>query len=384
VRGVTDTTIKIGGVASLTNAQGPVFPGADLGAKARFEAANKAGGINGRKIEYVEVLDDATTPAKNTDAIRKLVLDEKVFAIAPVMSIVFQPQASDFLAKNKVPFTGWGVQPGFCKNDWGFGFNGCLIGQDYDNVGVLGPTAELLNPGDSVAFIEGDSSAGRAAIRQIPAIAKELDLRVVYLKPEIPDGAPVTDWTPYAKRLMTSDNGGPPDAIHADGLLPQAAGLSAALKQLGYKGPIINYSTYAPGLLESTPDVAQAVDGVYTNVQFGPQEQGGPANEQMLKDLEAIGAKPLITLGVAASYWSADLMVKMLEATGKDLTPDAFAKAINGGFTYKPSIEGAMGPLEFPKGHEQPSPCAALVQADGTKYKAAVPFKCYTVLKASK
>lgn len=208
-------------------------------------------------------------------------------------------------------------------------------------------------------------------------------MAVAYLEPEIPDGAPVTDWTPYAQRLLESDNGGPPDAIHADGLLPQAAGLAASLKQLGYEGPIINYSTYVPGLLESTPDLAQAVDGVYTNVQFGPQEQGGPAIEQMLSDLEAIGAEPLITLGVAGSYWSADMMVAMLEATGENLTPDNFSETINGGFTYEPSIEGAMGPLEFPRGHVEPSPCSALVQADGERYVIAVPFTCYSVLDAS-
>jgi hypothetical protein len=69
---------------------------------------------------------------------------------------------------------------------------------------------------------------------------------------------------------------------------------------------------------------------------------------------------------------------------GRDLTPDKFESTINAGWTYKPSVEGAMGPITFPLGHEQPSPCAALVQADGTKYKSAVKFKCYKVLPAKK
>jgi ABC-type branched-subunit amino acid transport system substrate-binding protein len=380
---VTSTSITIGGIASLTNASGAVFPGADIGAKALFEHVNRDGGINGRKINYVGVLDDATDPTKNMTAVKQLVLQKKVFAIAPIMSIALQPQASDYLAAQKVPFVGWGVQPGFCGNNYGFGFNGCLIGTKFNNTSVLGPTAALLKPGATVAIVEGDSSAGKAALRQLPAVAADLGLKIVYLKAEIPDATTTTDWTPYARKLMTSNAGGPPDAIHADGLLPQAAGLSAALKQLGFKGPIINYSTYAPGLLSSSPDIAKAVDGVYTNIGFGPKEQGGPAITQMVSDLKAIGAPTDITLGVANAYWSADMLVQMIKKAGPNLTPGKLDQAVNAGFTYTPSVAGAMGPTTFPAGHDQPSPCAALVQAKGTSYVAAVPFKCYKAIPAS-
>ena len=382
VRGVSDTSITIGGVSDLTSAQGAVFPGADLGAKARFARQNREGLINGRSINFLSVVDDGTDPTKNATAVKQLVLDKHIFALAPVVSISLSPQTSDFLAKQQVPFFGWGVQPGFCGNDYGFGFNGCLIGQSYDNVSVLGPTADLLKPGATVAIIEGDSGAGQAALRQLPAVAGALGLKIVYLKAAIPDSAPVTDWAPFAKDLMTSNNGGPPDAIHADGLLPQAAGLAGALKAAGFKGPIVNFSTYVPGLPATDANFAQAVNSVYTNVQFGPQEQGGPAVQQILDDLKAIGAPQVITLGVATSYWSADMLISMLKATGRDLTPAKFEATVNGGWTYTPSPAGAMGPVTWPGGHTQPSPCAALVQAAGSAYKAAVPFKCYKPLPA--
>jgi len=378
VRGVTATSITVGGVADLTSPQGAVFPGADVGAEARFARANREGGVNGRKINFVGVTDDGTDPTKNATAVKNLVLSKNVFAIAPVVTISLTPQTSNFLAQEKVPFMGWGVQPGFCSNNYGFGFNGCLIGSAYDNESVLGPTAALLKPGATLAVIEGDSSAGQAALRQLPKVAAALGLKLVYLKAAIPDSAPVTDWSPFAKALMTSNNGGPPDAIHADGLLPQAAGLSAALKAAGFTGPIVNFSTYVPGLPASNKSFAQAADGVYTNIQFGPQEQGGPAIQQMLSDLQAIGAPQVITLGVASSYWAADMLVSMLKATGRNLTPATFEATVNGGsYTYTPSPAGAMGPVAWPGGHTQPSPCAALVQLSGSTYKAAVPFTCY-------
>jgi branched-chain amino acid transport system substrate-binding protein len=385
VRGVTDTTITIGGVSDLTSPQGAVFPGADLGAKARFARANREGAINGRTINFISTVDDGTNPTKNSTVVKDLVLSKGIFALAPVVTISLTPQTSDFLAKEKVPFFGWGVQPGFCSNDYGYGFNGCLIGSAFDNVSVLGPTADLLKlkPGATVAIIEGDSGAGQAALRQLPAVAAALGLKIVYLKAAIPDATPTTDWGPLAKQLLTSNNGGPPDAIHADGLLPQATGLSAALKAGGFTGPIINYSTYVPGLPASNANFAQAVNGVYTNVQFGPQEQSGPAIQQMLSDLSAIGAPPVISLGVATSYWSADMLISMLKATGRNLTPATFQAKVNGGsYTYTPNPAGAMGPVSWPAGHTQPSPCAALVQAVGTTYRSAVPFTCYKKLAA--
>ena len=46
------STIKVEGVLALTSKSGG-YPGADLGAKARFAAVNAAGGVNGHKIEWL-------------------------------------------------------------------------------------------------------------------------------------------------------------------------------------------------------------------------------------------------------------------------------------------------------------------------------------------
>ncbi|MET0920703.1 MAG: hypothetical protein ABWY77_05850, partial [Acidimicrobiia bacterium] len=48
VRGVTDTTITIGGFGQVGR-----YPGADVGAKARFKRANDGGGVNGRTFNYL-------------------------------------------------------------------------------------------------------------------------------------------------------------------------------------------------------------------------------------------------------------------------------------------------------------------------------------------
>src|SRR5688572_29413618 len=66
VRGVTDDEITIGGIAPLTSASGG-YPGADIGAHARFARANEEGGVQGRTINYLGTEDDNEDGTKNLD-----------------------------------------------------------------------------------------------------------------------------------------------------------------------------------------------------------------------------------------------------------------------------------------------------------------------------
>ena len=378
VRGVTDNQIIIGGVASLTSPQGPVFPGADIGAQAAFERANREGGINGRKIKFI-FLDDGSSATTNLADVQKLVLQDNAFALAPVTSEVFLPDGSNFLKSHNVPFTGWGFQPGFCANSYGFGFNGCLVGTSTVNSAILGPLTKVLKKGAAIAIEADDSSSGQSAVKQAQVAAKYYGFKLVYGQAELPLDHPVTDFTPYTTKIMTSH----PDLILTDsGNFANDVGLDGALKAGGYGGPTMNFVTYVPGLLTSSASVAKAIDGAYMNIQFAPQEQGGAAVTQVENDLKAIGQKPFVTIGVATSYWSAELMIDMLKAAGKNLTPQGLISKVNAGWTWNPSPSGGVGPVSFPQGHNQAAPCAALVQATGTTYKSVVPMTCYKVLPA--
>ena len=78
--GVSDTEIKIGNTMPYS---GPLSTAATIG---RTEAAyfqmlnNKHGGVNGRKITFIS-FDDAYSPPKIVEQVRKLVEQEEVLAI---------------------------------------------------------------------------------------------------------------------------------------------------------------------------------------------------------------------------------------------------------------------------------------------------------------
>jgi hypothetical protein len=49
--------------------------------------------------------------------------------------------------------------------------------------------------------------------------------------------------------------------------------LKAAIIAGGYKGTVYDYTTYIPGLLESSKDTAAALEGGYSNTQFPVSEK---------------------------------------------------------------------------------------------------------------
>lgn len=375
VRGISEDTVRLGVLASLTSPQGPPFPGFDDGVRARIERANLEGGVNGRTIELAEVYDDGQDPAANLDLARAAVERDDIFALS-VVSTAFLPQTSDYLAAEAVPFVGWGFMPGFCDNDYGFGFNGCLVSTELANTSLILPLVEGLDldpEGLKWAIISGDDQIGDDSVRSAGFVITDLGGELVYAESSVPQGQPVTDYSPYIQDILASD----PDVVLLSINFGDAVPLAGGLNASGYDGRILTYSGYIPGLLEASPDVASALDGSYVIPQFPPQESGVPAIEQMLADLEEIGAEPFISLGVASGYWSADLFVAMLEAAGPDVTGESFAQLANDGFSYQSPLEGSLGEIVFPRDKSVAVPCASLVQVEGTSYVPLLPVTCY-------
>src|ERR1700743_551899 len=81
--GVTDTEVKIGPTAPFSGPASAYSAGA-VSATAYFAMINDQGGINGRKINYIS-LDDAYSPPKTVEQIRRLIeSDEVLFLVNPV------------------------------------------------------------------------------------------------------------------------------------------------------------------------------------------------------------------------------------------------------------------------------------------------------------
>jgi len=381
VRGVSDSEIVVDIVASLTSPQGAALAGFEDGARARIEEANRAGGVGGRKLRVANVYDDGSDAGKDLDSVHKAVLDDKAFAVLAT-GPTFLPQSSDYLAQNKVPYVGWGFVPGYCKSDWGFGFNGCLISQTSANESLVKGIADALGkPVSSLryAFQAGDDQSGHDGNRIYDFLVKKEGGKVVYNQANVPTQTQTTDYSPFVQSIMATN----PDVVIVSTAFGDAIGLTGTLRAKGFKGAVMNFVAYVPGLLQASANTAQALNTAYVNSQIPPQESQTPAIKHITDDLAATGKAPFITLGGAIAYWSADVLIHMLDKVGHNLTPDTFQSTINGSFHYQPDQDGGIGPLDYPKNHSEAPPCAAILQVKGTAYNPVLPFKCYTNIPVS-
>jgi branched-chain amino acid transport system substrate-binding protein len=67
---------------------------------------NKSGGLDGRKIEFLGVLDDGFSGQTNLTNAQKLVENDHVMAVAPMISEIAGSATGTFLARSHTPFIG--------------------------------------------------------------------------------------------------------------------------------------------------------------------------------------------------------------------------------------------------------------------------------------
>ncbi|MER5442674.1 ABC transporter substrate-binding protein [Streptomyces sp. NPDC002790] len=376
VRGVSNDRIKVGGIVSMTTSSGYSKKDTDLGAQARFDRANAEGGVNGRTIDYLGAEDDGQDPAKNLAAARKLVQQDKVFAISPMSSVTFS--GADFLQKQKVPTFGWGTLPSFCGPTYIYGYGGCMVPMPGGTISQTWP--EGLKKvtggaeGKTVAILANDNDAGTFAIRTYKQSFKSAGYKVSYAKATVPATAVPSDWSAYTKELLRSDGGKAPDVVVSVMQTPYNIGLFTAVKRTGYKGVLTDPTDYDPGLLAKKA-TKQALDGVHVLLSFEPFEASTPGMRQFKADIKkASGGKEIpLNMHMMTGYMSADLFLSIAKKAGKNLTVESFQKAANG-FSDTGTL---VGDRALPRGRTESFGCGALAQLKDGAYRVSSSFKCY-------
>jgi len=103
VPGITDTEIILGADCILAGSMGAVYATIPQTVEAYFKYINDTqGGVCGRKIVY-KVEDNADDPAKAVEVVRKLVEQDKVFAMVGSLGDGAHPAVWDYLNEKGVP-----------------------------------------------------------------------------------------------------------------------------------------------------------------------------------------------------------------------------------------------------------------------------------------
>ena len=157
--GLTSSTVLLGGTVPLTG-EAAAFGSVGPGAKAYFDYVNAKGGVNGRTIEY-RYYDDAYNPAQTVQLTRRLVEQDKVFAIFNSIGTANNLAIRDYLNAQKVPqlWAGDGSQSigrSWAKYPWTMGFLMSYRGEG----DVYGKTIVKSRPKARIAVLYENTELG--------------------------------------------------------------------------------------------------------------------------------------------------------------------------------------------------------------------------------
>src|SRR5947208_2720717 len=113
--GVTADTIVFGQAAVLTGPAAALGQGMKTGMNAAFDEINKKGGVHGRKLKLISA-DDGYEPEKSIVATKKLIEEDKVFALIGPVGTPTSAAAQPIATAAKVPFIGAFTGAGFLRD----------------------------------------------------------------------------------------------------------------------------------------------------------------------------------------------------------------------------------------------------------------------------
>jgi branched-chain amino acid transport system substrate-binding protein len=115
--GVFKDRIVFGQVAALDGPAQALGRGMRMGILAAFEQANRAGGINGRKLELKSV-DDSYEPEKTIEATKRILAEDKVFALIGSVGTPTSKAGQPIATAARVPFIGPFTGAEFLRNPY--------------------------------------------------------------------------------------------------------------------------------------------------------------------------------------------------------------------------------------------------------------------------
>ena len=141
--------------------------------------------------------------------------------------------------------------------------------------------------------------------------------RCTYAKGAFSITTPTTDYTPFVQAIMTSNGGNPPDIAYLVASFTDVQGLSKGLRQAGFKGIIVNPTTYDPRIVKA----AETLE-VYTQWATPETAPDNPNMQKVVDSIQKQDPNAALSLGTLAGYFAADMFIQALKAAGKNPTTD--------------------------------------------------------------
>lgn len=342
--GVSAKEIKIGTFLDLSGALAPICKPIYHGMQAYFKMVNDTGGINKRKIKLI-VEDDNGNPAKSLVAVKKLVEEDKVFAIVGASGLGALA-VMDYLNKNKVPFIAPGIgtkSVAYPPKRYIFAIQPNAIIEGFVITKYAIKTLECR----TFVVIRTMDDLGQEGLEGIKAGISKYGGELV-----LDIGIPVaqTDFTSEAAKVKKAR----PDAVVIYALYKTAAAVVKALKAANVDAKI--FTTYGNAALEFIPMVGKAGEGMYITAWVDVSRLSDPGVIKYFTAMQTYFPDEQNLLSTAG-WIAAEVFCEGLKRAGESPTRESFVKAMETldcwdgdlikGVTYKPNIRDGKRSLYF-------------------------------------
>jgi branched-chain amino acid transport system substrate-binding protein len=376
--GVSDDTIRVGGVGSVTNPIGVKAGDALKGADAYFDLVNEDGGVDGREIDLVAQEDDSAQASRNASLVRSLDQQQDVFAVVPVATLAFS--GARFLADEGVPTFGWNINTEWEGPENLFGEKGSYLCFDCGSpfLPFLARQAGLSNAG-IIAYTAAQSAACAAGQQKsYERFGQEAGVQLVFQDTSLGFG-----FTPGTLdgdiQAMRDKN------VQFLGTCIDGAGsgrLGEAIQRANLD--IVQYlpNGYDPDIVEQFGEV---LEGSYVSSFTFPFEAEDPPEgmRQYKQAMEDTGTD--VNELSLAGWISADQFVAGLRAvadSGDELTRRTLIDAVNAMEDY--DAGGILSGTDWRIAHDQldQEVCAAYLKIEGGTFVPTIgepgkPFVCF-------
>jgi branched-chain amino acid transport system substrate-binding protein len=328
--GVTAKSIKLGFIYPATGVAAPISATGITGFKARIDAQNAKGGVNGRTIEVVDK-DDASSGANLTQA-RDLVENEHVFAVVNNSPFAFLTYR--YLLDAGVPMIGNGVDGTYYQEKGNedilsSGGNATPFGDlTYDGAARVMKMLGAKKVG-ALAYGAASSSVSSAKAFMNYAVPK-VGLEAVYTNTSIDFGS--SDVGPVVLGLKNAGA----DAVYlpmaastniavAQGLLQNGVDMKATIMAQGYGQDFLD----SPAAKQLPPSTIFTLGLKPVELTRDPAVKTFRSNLKKYADFDGVP-----DFGMYTGYILADYAIKSLEGAGKTPTRQSLIDAGHSMGTY--------------------------------------------------
>jgi branched-chain amino acid transport system substrate-binding protein len=355
--GVTDTEIVLGSHTALS---GPVSAwgiGSTEGMRMRFDEANEKG-INGRKIKFI-VEDHQYQVPRAVQAANKLINNDKIFAMVGALGT---PQNNAVLGEqlgkgvpNLMPFTAArSMAEPFNKLKF------AAFSTYYDQVRAVTKHFVEKESKNKICTMYQDTDFGHEIRDGVRDQAKALKLEVIA---EASYGPTDTDFVAPVSKLKSAGC----DLVVVGSIIRDSIQAVGTAKKLGWSDAIFvgQAASYDP-IVAAAP--GGIMEGFYsgTGMPFAYADTSGDAIKEWSAKYKA-RTNTDANSAAQYGYTIADIVVKALEASGKDLTRAKFVAAMENVKDYKPMFPGPS--VNYGADRRQGTTASFLAKVEGGRWK---------------